>query len=163
EMPNLADLSLANSGLGDTALAHLSGLKKLRRLVLDGNPIAGHGLSSLKDLATLRELSLNTATLTDLFAGHLAELKQLEKLSLAGSGLSDKGLKYLYGLSNLKYLDLTGTKVSKDGVAALQKALPGCMVAMTRDADRQAAEWVLSLGGDVVIAPWQPVKAAKEL
>jgi hypothetical protein len=36
------------------------------------------------------------------------------------------GLKHLAGLNSLKELELTGTQVSADGVAALQKALPKC-------------------------------------
>lgn len=40
----------------------------------------------------------------------------------------DEALKHLAGLSNLKTLDLTGTQVTKDGVATLQKALPKCKV-----------------------------------
>jgi hypothetical protein len=95
---------------------------------MDGNPIAGHDLGSLKDLAALRELPLNTVTLTDLFAEHLAELKQVEKLSLAGSGMSDAGLRHLAGLRNLKELDLTGTKATAAGVVGLQKALPKCKI-----------------------------------
>jgi serine/threonine protein kinase/Leucine-rich repeat (LRR) protein len=173
KLPHLSDLSLAKSGLSDAALVHLAGLKKLRRLVLDGNPITGHGLDNLKDLATLRELSLNTATLTDLFAEHLAELKQVEKLSLAGSGLSDAGLKHLAGLRNLKALDLTGTKVTAAGVAGLQKALPKCTIAYAEsatpaatDPDRRAAEWVLSLGGTIKIrqdGQEHDIQAAKDL
>jgi len=37
---------------------------------------------------------------------------------------TDDGLKTLHGLANLQELDLTGTKVTAEGVAALQKDLP---------------------------------------
>jgi hypothetical protein len=48
--------------------------------------------------------------------------------SLAGCTFSDAGLKHLAGLSNLTQLDLTGTQVTADGVAGLQKALPKCKI-----------------------------------
>jgi WD40 repeat protein/Leucine-rich repeat (LRR) protein len=130
-LPHLTYLSLAESGLGDVSLVRLEGLKKLRRLVLDGNPITGHGLSSLKQLPALTDLHLGCPTLTDLFLSELGELKRLERLSLAGSKVSDEGLKHLAGLTNLNELDLTGTPVTADGIAAFQKALPKCKVRWT--------------------------------
>jgi hypothetical protein len=38
--------------------------------------------------------------------------------------LTDGGLKQLAGLSHLQHLDLTGTRATADGVAALQQAPP---------------------------------------
>jgi hypothetical protein len=52
----------------------------------------------------------------------------LAELSLAGCPLNDAGLKQLVGMSSLKQLDLTGTQVTADGVANLQKALPKCRI-----------------------------------
>jgi hypothetical protein len=42
--------------------------------------------------------------------------------------VSDTGLKHLAGLSKLTQLDLSGTEVTADGAAALQKALPRCKI-----------------------------------
>jgi hypothetical protein len=42
--------------------------------------------------------------------------------------VSDAGLKDLAGLSNLEQLNVTGTQVTADGIAALQKALPKCKI-----------------------------------
>jgi hypothetical protein len=66
-----------------------------------------------------------------LTVANLAGLKGLKRLSLANTGLSDAGLKHLEGLAALEHLDLSGTKVTADGVAALKQALPKCEV--TRD------------------------------
>jgi len=124
----LEELSLANAGLDDTALAQLPKMRKLKRLVLDGNQIRGTGLSALNNQPALVDLSLGCPTLTDLLAKNLAELKQLQRLSLAGSSLGDAGIKHLEGLTNLQWIDLRNTKVTASGVAALQKALPQCKI-----------------------------------
>ena len=54
--------------------------------------------------------------------------RRLRRLSLAGSKVTDDGLKPLHGLTGWQELDLTGTKVTAAGVAALQKALPKCKI-----------------------------------
>jgi hypothetical protein len=59
---------------------------------------------------------------------YLGELKKLQKLSLAGSGATDASLKHLRALTALRELDLTGTKVSAEGIATLQKDLPQCHI-----------------------------------
>jgi serine/threonine protein kinase/Leucine-rich repeat (LRR) protein len=80
--------------------------------------------------------------------------------------VTDEGLKSLYGLTALKEVDLTGTKVTAAGVAALQRALPKCHIfsglrdtpipelpadSGSPDADRGAAQWALAMGGVVRI------------
>jgi hypothetical protein len=42
--------------------------------------------------------------------------------------VADAGLKHLHGLTSLRELDLTGTKVTPEGAAALHKALPKCKI-----------------------------------
>ncbi|MBM4071908.1 MAG: hypothetical protein FJ271_23725 [Planctomycetes bacterium] len=124
----LAELSLAQVGLSDDDLARLPKLAKLRRLVLDGNPIRGQGVAGPARLPALTDLSLGCPTFSDLTAKILAGLKRIERLSLAKSGLTDAGLIHLHGLTSLKELDLSGTKVTAKGVAALRKALPKCKI-----------------------------------
>jgi Leucine-rich repeat (LRR) protein len=132
DLPALTDLSLRRTQVSDAGLASLKELKKLRRLVLDGTALRGLGLANnLKELTELTELRLGCATLTDLAAkqfGELKALKRLERLSLAGSSIGDETLKHLHGLTGLRELDLTGTKVSAEGIAAAKKALPGCKI-----------------------------------
>jgi eukaryotic-like serine/threonine-protein kinase len=127
-LPDLTELSLARTQVNDAGLEHLKGLKKLRRLVLDGLSLRGAGLAHLKELTGLRELRLGCPTLADLFLMHLGEMKQLQRLVLAGSGVADEGLEQLHGLTGLQEMDLRGAKVTKAGIAKLQKALPKCRI-----------------------------------
>jgi Leucine-rich repeat (LRR) protein len=123
----LNELSLARTQVA-AGLAHLKGMTRLRKLVLDGVPVRSPQMVHVKELPALTELGLACPTLTDLGVGHLAKLTRLEGLSLAGSQVTDAGLKSLHGLASLKELDLAKTKVTAAGVAALQKALPKCHV-----------------------------------
>ena len=66
---------------------------------------------------------------TDAGLKELADLKQLTWLRLTdASDVTDAGLKELKDLKQLTSLDLSGTKVTADGVADLQKARPGCKI-----------------------------------
>ena len=128
----LAELSLAGAGLADEDLTKLPKLPKLRRLVLDENPIRGPALSSLKEQPELVDLSLGSPTFTDLFAKDLAELKRLKRLSLVGTSVTDAAITHLESMTNLEQLDLRQTKVTKEGVARLEKALPKCKITCDR-------------------------------
>jgi hypothetical protein len=62
------------------------------------------------------------AALTDL------GLDWLAALDVSDSAVTHEDLKPLHGLTALKELDLTGTKVTPEEIAALQKALPKCHI-----------------------------------
>ena len=57
----------------------------------------------------------------------LKHLKQLTTLDLYGT-VTGAGLQELKDLKQLTTLLLAGTKVTAEGVADLQKALPGCKI-----------------------------------
>ena len=124
----LRELTLANAGLNDAALANLPKLNTLQRLVLDGNDIRGAGLIHLSHLPELIDLSLGHPNLTNLSAENLAELKPLKRLSLAGSGLTNAGIKHLANLTNLESLDLRRTKATTAAIDELKAALPKCQI-----------------------------------
>lgn len=127
-VPNLHELVVSNAGMIDAGLKRLPRLPALERIVLDGNPIRGAGLTALNVDSKLVDVSLACPQLSDLFASNLAELKQVRRLSLAGSGLGDASLKHLAGLTKLETLDLRRTKVTAAGVAELKSALPKCQI-----------------------------------
>ncbi len=60
--------------------------------------------------------------------GYLEGLNKLDSLNLSGLRITDAGLKHLEGLTRLKYLCFYNTRVTRDGVQKLEKALPNCTV-----------------------------------
>ena len=58
----------------------------------------------------------------------VAKLQQLTTLGLDNTQITDAGLKELAEVHKLKYLVLIKTKVTKEGVAELKKALPNCKI-----------------------------------
>jgi len=107
---------------------------------------------------------LNSTSISDSGLEYLKDLKNLKDLQLRLTSVSDVGLQHLHGLKKLEDLDLQQTKVTPQGIADLQKALPNCKIESdsltTNDPDRRAAEWVLSIGGQVdVIANDKKVTA----
>ena len=90
------------TGIGDEALKHLAGLKRLRHI------------------------SMGKTRVTDAAVDILAPMKtQLTWLGFSYTGLGDAGLEKLKPFENLKELYCTGSKVSDGGVEALKEALPG--------------------------------------
>ena len=55
-------------------------------------------------------------------------LSNLVLLNLRHTPIHDQDLKQLYGLKNLRAVDLFDCNLSKEAIAAVEKALPGCVV-----------------------------------
>jgi hypothetical protein len=120
-------LDLSDRPITDNDLQQIKNLKHLRRLVLDRTNIHGQGLVYLQNLTELTELRLNCPSL-DLLIIASGGFSKLERLSLATSNLSDSATEHLVRLVRLKELDLTGSRVTAAGVAALKKSLPECRI-----------------------------------
>ena len=58
----------------------------------------------------------------------IGKLTELKWLWLEGNPITDADLEHLKSLKNLETLDLSETKVTKEGVAALKQALPRCVI-----------------------------------
>jgi hypothetical protein len=81
------------------------------------------------DLRTVKALDLFAANITDAGLKQLEKLEKLEKLELEScKQITDVGLREVAKLKRLSMLDLRNTKVTKAGVAQLQKALPKCKI-----------------------------------
>jgi serine/threonine protein kinase/Leucine-rich repeat (LRR) protein len=160
-LKNLTELGCFGSTMNDVALDYIVPLQKLTYLYLNGTGITDAGLLRLKELRKLEALDLiGSPSVTD---GGLANLQgtTIKNLNLKYTRIGDQGLANLHAMKNLKSLNLTETKVTAAGVAALQKALPNCKIewpslgqfygqsASQADPARKAAEWVPSKGGTV--------------
>jgi internalin A len=110
--------------IGDAALVHLKGLKKLQTLTLNNTDVADAGLTCMEGLDQLGYLVLEGTLVTDAGLAHLTSLHALDSLSLAYTKVTDSGLVHLKGLTNIKILQLHGTAITDAGLENL-KAMRG--------------------------------------
>jgi Leucine-rich repeat (LRR) protein len=66
--------------------------------------------------------------LNDACAKRFRDIEGLKKLSLNNTGLTDAAVADLKSLTNLEEMDLTGTKITAEGIETIRKALPNCKV-----------------------------------
>jgi eukaryotic-like serine/threonine-protein kinase len=130
-------------------------------------------LSAFKDCKNLTELALPGTQVSDAGLAQFKGCKQLTYLLLNNTQVSDAGLESLKDCKDLKYLFLQNTKVAATGVDSLRKTLPQCKIEWnggtiepqtSLDPNREAAEYVLSIGGMVQInEASRDLKAVSEL
>ena len=119
--PDLRTINLTNTRVSDEGLTRLARFRELTNLYvgnLDHTKLIGPAGSRLdtRPLAGGRGL------------GALKDLPKLHTVQLFGPGTSDDDLDGLASLEQLRTLDFMGTKVTKEGVARLQKHLPNCVI-----------------------------------
>jgi hypothetical protein len=126
---NLAYLT-ANSAwhIDDDGVAHLSCLRKLKKLDLASTKVTDHGLAYLSPLVELEDLNLDSCKISDAGIAHLAANQKLRKLILIGSDISDGSLPVLMRFKNLLVLDVRGTRITPEGVVSLKRAVPECRI-----------------------------------
>jgi hypothetical protein len=115
-------------------IGHLTGLRSLVANIKAGND----ALASLAGLTNLAELNLSgwhsvsdpsCLDIGDEGLAHIGRLNSLERLGLSDfPQITDAGLLHLRSLSGLRELVLEETGTTDEGIAALQKALPGCKI-----------------------------------
>ena len=82
------------------------------------------------ELTKVTYLDLGYTKITDAGLKDIAKLEKLKRLILQGTQITDEGLWEVAKLQQLKSLNLVFCpKVTKAGVAGLQKALPNCRIA----------------------------------
>jgi serine/threonine protein kinase len=144
-----------NSGhLTNRACETLASMKDLQDLTLQSaQGLTADGLSKFHRQSIYR-LVLMGDQLNDAAMKALAGFHQLNELVLRGNSLTDDGLVHLYGLP-LMSLELRESKVTREGIQKLQKALPNCRIESdfgllepSGNADSRAlAEWIIDQGG----------------
>ncbi len=113
-------------GIWEECLAGIGALDQLEHLRLEGRAIAVAALSRLSGLTKLKTLMLNSIYGDDgtLYAdppllSSLPALPSLGALDLEDSGISDHDLRYVAALPNLKSLRLWNTEITGAGLAEL--------------------------------------------
>jgi hypothetical protein len=121
-------LALNGTQITGTGLRYIKGLNRLEGFSADHAPITDEGLSHLQHLKSLRFLMLNHTNVTDAGMTYLSGLASLESLQLRQTSISDEGLKHLHPLKNLKTVLLPDARITEVGRAELQRALPNCRI-----------------------------------
>jgi Leucine-rich repeat (LRR) protein len=165
-----------NRNLTDAGLANLKECQGIWLLNLTGTQITEAGLAHVKEVPTAKtmtELYLSNTTVNDAGLAHLRDCKGLRQLQLSSTRVSDSGLIHFGEMKNLRRLTLGMTKVTEAGVKQLAAALPLCKIEWDGGgieppgyADRNAGEWVLSIGGRLNIRKGEherEIKAAQDL
>ncbi len=156
----------------DAGLAHVADCR-FSTLVLNNTRVGDTGVARLNDLSALTICTLWDTPVGDASVARLAAAKNLFALQLNGTRVTDAGVARLADAKNLTELWLHQTAVTAPMIEHLRRALPACKIkwdgglidpAASLDADRAAAEYVLSLGGGVKIdgLPTE-IKAAADL
>jgi hypothetical protein len=124
KLAKLTKLRLIASSASSDALARLAKLP-LRRLELPFLRTDAAGIAALARFERLRYLDLNRARVSTGALGKLSELKQVTHLVLDRCAeLDDSVVSKLAQLTQLVSLSVRNTKLSKDAVAKLRRALP---------------------------------------
>jgi HEAT repeat protein len=132
-LANLESLELVGTPVSDAGLRNLTRMTRLRHLSLrDVAGITDAGLTHLKGLTSLETLGLRGTQVTDAGLAHLGALGNLRSLVLT-EHVTDAGLAHLGGLKRLEHLNLLKSRVTREGVRRLKKALPGCDISYPSD------------------------------
>ena len=90
------------------------------------------GILTEADLEKVTELELGGTQITDAGLKEVSKIQNLTHLYLSNTQITDEGLKDMAKLQKLDYLNLYYTKITAkitaEGVAELEKALPNCFI-----------------------------------
>jgi eukaryotic-like serine/threonine-protein kinase len=144
----------------EEGLKSLLKMTELKNLDLNNTSVGNEGIRTLQQLPNLEILGLRNSKMTDEGFAEMKTLKRLWVLHIGRTKITDTGLKHLSEISTLREFDVRDTQVTPKGIEAFIKANPGCRVfndhgiidpQTEKELNRNAATWVLSVGGKVVI------------
>jgi Leucine-rich repeat (LRR) protein len=118
-LTGLREIDLAGATIHGTGLKHFAGLRRLKRLWLNGTQVGDNELACLLDLPSLRELGLSRTPTGDAGTVHVGKMTSLELLDLS-AGVGDEGLGRLRSLINLRWLSAGNSGVTNEGLAHLE-------------------------------------------
>lgn len=110
-----------NLGITNATLAYLSGLKKLRSLILDGTGVTGEGLAGLASAGQLERLSLSVGVISSEGMAPVARLTSLKAFEIWWDKIKDEDLVHLKGPTQLERIDMNSCGITVDGLANLPK------------------------------------------
>lgn len=108
----------------DPGIEHLQALERLEHLDISSNRITDLGFSYLKGLPHLETLDVSSTSITDAGIDESDAFPSLKILTIRFCNLTDESLLRFAHYPALEQLDVTGTRVTPAGVAALRNAKP---------------------------------------
>jgi internalin A len=121
-LPALSLLSINRTRVTGVGLCALPNNEYLH-LYMDKTPASDKGLRAFaRCLTNLKVLDLSRTNVSDKSAPVLASLLKLNELRLTDTQITDAMLQAFHSHPHLDALEVSGTRVTKDGVKALKKA-----------------------------------------
>jgi tetratricopeptide repeat protein/Leucine Rich Repeat (LRR) protein len=120
-LKSLERLVLSNTPVGDDAMVHISRVTSLKMLDISTTRVGDRGLAQIGRLKALCSLRLGQTKVSGRGLGHLAPLKSLAVLDLSGIRLSDQNAVPLGELKQVKQLHIVGTQISDASLSHLAK------------------------------------------
>lgn len=130
-LPRLANVAVTGRGRVSDAwvISLLAVCRNLRTLDLEASRLSGQAIAAIAGSKSLDGVILRNASgFEPDWITHLASMKGLTSLSLEGSPVTDADLPGLGALHFLRGLNVSGTRVTKEGVNKLKAALPECNI-----------------------------------
>jgi uncharacterized protein YjbI with pentapeptide repeats len=114
--PYHSSLDLSGTQITDAGLEYLDGLK-LDSLKLSDTDLTDAGIQKLSSLQRLRSLNLSNTRITDKAFESFKEIKGLDDIVVRNTSIANAALTYARAIPKLRRLDVTGTKVTKEGIS----------------------------------------------
>jgi Leucine-rich repeat (LRR) protein len=128
DLPDTEVLTIYGDNITDAGFGNLEGLRSLKVLNAGVLRITDVCLRHIAGLKSLEELDISFARVTDEGINHLVGLPRLQRLDISRTQITDVALERIKQMPALEFVDLSTTNVSDDGVAELQRVMPGLTI-----------------------------------
>jgi serine/threonine protein kinase/formylglycine-generating enzyme required for sulfatase activity/Leucine-rich repeat (LRR) protein len=168
-LPNIVMLYIIDAG--EAECERIGRLAQLTGFFPSGKNFNDRCVEAIRRLPNLTILDLYQTSVTDDGIAKLPSVApKVSTLRLAREHITDAALPHIREMPALSFLSLVYTQVTASGVAELQAAMPNLRINWspalpppTGDPDRDAAEWVLAVGGKVdLLSPTGEVKTVSQ-
>jgi hypothetical protein len=125
-LKRLKKLQLMNAGLSDASLAPIGTLRQLESLSVQGSNLTDSGIAHLKPLSGLTVLfvDMSHSKWTDAALSNFLGMMKLQDLGLQGTAVTDEGLMSLRHLTQLDSVFVSGSAVTEEGKRRFQACMP---------------------------------------